>query len=64
MSIYIEVVSGCEGPSLYISDDDGGHRLAGPKPWGGGSTIHRFKIKPEELRRELDSLMERANDQH
>jgi len=31
----IEVVSGPEGPSLYID----GIRMAGPKPWGGGRTI-------------------------
>jgi hypothetical protein len=54
----IEVVSGVEGPSLYISDSDGGHRLAGPKPWGGGKTIHRFKVDIDELMREANALKE------
>lgn len=55
--VIIEVVAGVEGPSLYIGDDCSGHRLAGPKPWGGGQTIHSFKVDPEELMRELKGLM-------
>jgi len=48
-SITLEVVSGVEGPSLYITDDKGGYRLSGPKPWGGGNTIHKFKVDLKEL---------------
>ena len=48
----IEVVGGVEGPSLYIGDEDGGHRLAGPKPWGGGQTIHKFTVDVAELMEE------------
>jgi hypothetical protein len=33
--IKITVISGVEGPSIYIND----LRVAGPKPWGGGSII-------------------------
>lgn len=32
------VVSGVEGPSLAIAD----HRVAGPKPWGGGKIMHKW----------------------
>lgn len=45
----IDVVGGVEGPSLYIGDENGGHRLAGPKPWGGGKTIHKFVVDVAEL---------------
>lgn len=45
----VEVVSGVEGPSLYIGDGSTGYRLAGPKPWGGGKTIHKFRVKLDEL---------------
>lgn len=52
--VFIEVVSGVEGPSLYVGDEDTGHRLAGPKPWGGGRTIHQFRVNADELRKQLD----------
>jgi len=38
-----------EGPSLYICDKNGGFRLAGPKPWGGGTTIYQFTVDYDEL---------------
>ncbi|BCD88016.1 hypothetical protein PSm6_44230 [Pseudomonas solani] len=52
----VEVVNGVEGPSLYIGNEDGGYRLAGPKPWGGGRTIHKFTVKLDELVREAMDL--------
>jgi len=48
--VWIEVVAGCEGPHLSIGDDDGGERVAGPKAWGGGHTIHRFQVSTDKLR--------------
>jgi hypothetical protein len=53
-----EVVAGVEGPSLYVGDEGGGHRLAGPKPWGGGRTTHKFIVNIAELRKELANLDE------
>ena len=55
-SILLEVVSGAEGPHISLSSDNGqsGYRIAGPKAWGGGRTIHKFNISPDELRRWLD----------
>ncbi len=53
-----QVINGIEGPSLYVGDENSGHRLAGPKPWGGGKTAHKFIVHIAELRRELDSLDE------
>lgn len=52
--VLIEVVNGAEGPSLCVGDEDSGYRIAGPKPWGGGRTIHRFTVKADELRKQLD----------
>jgi hypothetical protein len=60
-TVIFEVVAGVEGPSFYIGDDYSGHRLAGPKPWGGGRTLHKFIVNIAELREELDSL-EAAHD--
>lgn len=50
--VLLEVVAGVEGPSIYVSNDSGGHRLSGPKPWGGGRTVHKFVVKLDELLRE------------
>lgn len=36
--IEIRVVSGVEGPSVYVN----GLRVDGPKPWGGGSLLYSF----------------------
>ena len=42
----IEIVNGCEGQSVYISDLDGsGYRVAGPKPWGGGTVSKKWEVK-------------------
>jgi len=61
--VWIEVVAGREGPSLSIGDDSGGYRLAGPKPWGGGRTVHRFQVGIRELRNELDALSATHGDE-
>lgn len=56
----IEVVNGPEGPSLYIGAESSGHRLAGPKPWGGGSTAFKFDVAIAELVREAKAIAEEA----
>jgi hypothetical protein len=40
------VVAGVEGPSLYID----GYCVAGPKPWGGGKTLHEFRFTDADLK--------------
>lgn len=57
----LEVFNGSDGPCIYIGDDNGGHRLAGPKPWGSSRPTFRFVVKIDELKRELAAL-ERVND--
>lgn len=52
--VYIDLGSGVEGPYLSIGDHRGGYRLAGPKPWGGGTTTHRFEVRLSELREQLE----------
>jgi hypothetical protein len=41
----ILVMSGPEGPSLYLDD----YRIAGPKPWGGGTVLHEFAFKDKDF---------------
>lgn len=53
--VLIEVISGVEGPCLSIGDGSIGERVAGPKPWGGGRTIHSFQVKSADLRRLADA---------
>jgi hypothetical protein len=47
--VQIEVVSGVEGPSLYLDQ----YRFAGNKPWGGGKIIHSWKVTAKDLRESL-----------
>jgi hypothetical protein len=47
--ITIDVVTGVEGPSVYIND----HRVAGSKPWGGGKIVYKFDTTWSELKRAL-----------
>lgn len=42
MSIF-EVIRGVEGCCLALDD----RRIAGPKPWGGGTVIHSWKTDEE-----------------
>ena len=49
--IPVDIVSGVEGVALYIADV----RMCGPKPWGGGQSVHRFFVDREEL---MDALCE------
>lgn len=43
--VYVE---GVEGNSLYLNE----RRIIGPKPWGGGPIIYRWKIKDVDVFRE------------
>ena len=56
--VFLEVVSGVEGHSLYICDANGGFRLVGPKPWGGGTTVHKFKVDYAELLEQANNYAE------
>lgn len=48
-----EIIEGVEGACLSITHGNGvGHRLAGPKPWGGGKVSRRFRVNIDELMRE------------
>lgn len=53
--VFIDIVEGCEGPSVYICDNSTGYRVAGPKPWGGGATSRRFTANLDDLKRALES---------
>ena len=54
--IIIELVKGVEGNSLSLDEGDGcGHRIAGPKPWGGGQVLQTFRIRSTDTG-SLDAL--------
>lgn len=59
--VVFEAIRGVEGVCLALTVVDGySTRIAGPKPWSGGSVIHRWEVKPSELRRELPDLTAQA----
>jgi len=43
--VYIDIVGGIEGPSVYINDI----RVAGPKPWAGGALLHHFLVDVKDI---------------
>lgn len=53
----VEVISGVEGPCLSVGTGEVGQRIAGPKPWGGGTVEYSFKVGKKEL---LDAVKEFA----
>jgi hypothetical protein len=62
-----EVVHGVEGDCLVLGDEDGGTRISGPKPWGGGQVTKTFvtqeKYGPiERLEAENTKLRELVRD--
>lgn len=50
--INIEIIQGVEGKSLYLNDI----RVAGNKPWGGGSVVNNWKINEEDLIKAIISV--------
>lgn len=47
--VNIKLIGGVEGKSLYIND----RRVAGPKPWGGGSLISEWSVPLHRLKEAL-----------
>lgn len=47
--VEIALVGGVKGPSLYIAD----YRVAGPKPWGGGTIRKRWTVEKSRVLRAL-----------
>jgi hypothetical protein len=45
----LSIVHGVEGHSVYLN----GYRIAGPKPWGGGTTVKEFEIEEADVRTAL-----------
>lgn len=51
--ITLLLVKGVEGFAIYLND----YRIAGAKPWGGGSTLKSWEIKLDDLKRALPNLL-------
>ena len=52
--VVLVLMHGVEGPSVYLN----GHRIAGPKPWGGGRVRKEWRVSLEEIHLALASLEE------
>lgn len=53
LKVFFEVVAGPEGHCLCICGENTGFRLAGPKPWGGGTVVHKFEVDCYELMEQM-----------
>ena len=49
-TVSIEVVRGVEGHALYIGD----LRIAGPKPWGGGKMVYKWRAKLDHIKEAVE----------
>jgi hypothetical protein len=49
-TVVVEIVHGRGGDCLCINDQ----RVAGPKPWGGGTVTKRFAVPVSELQLVID----------
>ena len=48
--VTIEIINGCEGKSIYIND----YRVAGSKPWGGGTVEKTWIAYKEDILKALN----------
>ena len=48
--VVVEIISGCEGDCVAISDNKGsGKRICGPTPWGGGTTKSSWTVSAKDI---------------
>jgi len=50
--VKVEIVDGVEGPCVVVND----RRVAGPKPWGGGTTMRSWLVPEETITNALFGL--------
>ena len=48
----LTIIEGPEGNSAYLND----RRIAGPKPWGGGTILHEWTVTVQDLQRAVPGL--------
>jgi hypothetical protein len=49
----LEIIRGVEGPCISLND----YRIAGPKPWGGGTVTKSFTVDVDDLVRAIPGLI-------
>jgi hypothetical protein len=52
-TVKLVLCQGVEGQCIYLND----YRIAGPKPWGGGRTLHTWVVSVDDLTRAIDGLL-------
>jgi len=57
--IFLDIVSGVEGGCICLGDETGGRRVAGTKPWGGGTITRRHQISITDLQAVIREVKER-----
>jgi hypothetical protein len=57
-TVSIEVVSGVEGRSVYIND----YRVAGNKPWGGGTVELKFRASLSDIFESVESAIVKGRE--
>lgn len=57
--IFLDIVSGVGGGCICLGDETGGRRIAGPKPWGGGTITHRHEISISDVESVIKEIQNR-----
>jgi hypothetical protein len=50
LNLKLDLVKGVEGNSIYLND----YRIAGPKPWGGGTVLQSWRVKAANVLKVLE----------
>lgn len=61
--IVFEVISGVEGACLAAGQGEADTRIAGRKPWGGGTVIHTFRVPVDGFLRDVPAIQAAAKAQ-
>lgn len=54
----IEIIQGVEGFCIGLNN----YRIAGPKPWGGGTVVKRWDVSLADLGRAIPSIDAQATE--
>jgi hypothetical protein len=61
--VFIDIVAGVEGGCLTIGDESSSTRIAGPKPWAGGTITQRFSVAISDLRKAVQEYEQESRSE-
>ncbi len=56
--VTLVLCQGVEGQCVYLND----YRIAGPKPWGGGTTIKSWNVSTSDIEKAIKPIKSECED--